>query len=144
MLDSLFPDEISYPLCADQSQLQLLRQKLNNALEKTRLVRKRELAKTLSAFHQPVEKLVRKVLDFDLGFSIACFSAKFQLRLPELTPEAGIGFTGGENLFLKARRGKQGCTFERSKLRGQDFPARAPRPMRNSWVYGLSGSCKKT
>jgi dsDNA-specific endonuclease/ATPase MutS2 len=106
MLDSLFPDEISYPLCADQSQLQLLRQKLNNALEKTRLVRKRELAKTLSAFHQPMEKLVRKVLDFDLGFSIACFSTKFQLRLPELTPEAGIGFTGGENLFLKARRGE--------------------------------------
>jgi len=34
MLDSLFPDEISYPLYADQSQLQLLRQKLNNSLEK--------------------------------------------------------------------------------------------------------------
>ncbi|HWQ47606.1 MAG TPA: endonuclease MutS2 [Methanosarcina sp.] len=106
MLDSLFPDEISYPLCADQSQLQLLRQKLNNTLEKTRLARKRELAKTLSAFHQPVEKLIRKVLDFDLGFSIACFSAKFQLKLPELISEAGIGFTAGENLFLKARHGK--------------------------------------
>ncbi|WP_243684865.1 hypothetical protein [Methanosarcina barkeri] len=136
MLDSLFPDEVSYPLNADQSQLRLFRQKLNNSLEKTRLVRKRELAKTLSGFHQPVEKLVRKVLDFDLGFSIACFSTEFQLNLPELIPEAGIGFTGGENLFLKARygeidpisysigkpvfpgrSGKQGCTFERSKLR---------------------------
>lgn len=106
MLDSLFSDEISYPLCADQSQLHLLRQKLNNTLEKARLARKRELAKTLSAFHQPVEKLVRKVLDFDLGFSIACFSAKFQLKLPELISEAGIGFTAGENLFLKARHGK--------------------------------------
>jgi len=106
MLDSLFPDEISYPLCADQSQLQLLRQKLNNALEKTRLARKRELAKTLSAFHQPVEKLVRKVLDFDLGFSIACFSAKFQLRMPELIPETGIGFKAGENLFLRAHHGE--------------------------------------
>ncbi len=106
MLDSLFPDEISYPLCADQSQLQLLRQKLNNILEKTRLARKRELAKTLSAFHQPVEKLVRKVLDFDLGFSVACFSTKFQLRLPELISEVGIGFTAGENLFLKARHGE--------------------------------------
>jgi len=60
----------------------------------------------LSGFHQPVEKLVRKVLDFDLGFSIACFSTKFQLNLPELIPEAGIGFTGGENLFLKARCGE--------------------------------------
>jgi dsDNA-specific endonuclease/ATPase MutS2 len=106
MLDSLFPDEISYPLCADQSQLQLLRQKLNNTLEKTRLARKRELAKTLSTFHQPVENLVREVLDFDLGFSIACFSAKFRLKLPKLIPEAGIGFTAGENLFLKARHGE--------------------------------------
>lgn len=106
MLDSLFPDEISYPLSADQSQLQLLRLKLNNTLEKTRLARKRELAKTLSTFHQPVEKLVREVLDFDLGFSIACFSAKFQLKLPELISETGIGFEAGENLFLKARHGE--------------------------------------
>ena len=106
ILDSLFPDEISYPLSADQSQLQLLRQKLNTSLEKTRLARKRELAKTLSDFHQPVEKLVRKVLDFDLGFSIACFSAKFRLKLPEMISEAGIGFQAGENLFLKARHGK--------------------------------------
>ena len=79
---------------------------LSSTLEKTRLSRKRELAKTLSGFHQPVEKLVREVLDFDLGFSIACFSAKFQLRLPEMTPEAGIGFKAGENLFLKARHGE--------------------------------------
>jgi DNA mismatch repair protein MutS2 len=106
MLDSLFPDEISYPLCADQSQLQLLRQKLNNTLEKTRLARKKELAKMLSAFHQPVENLVREVLDFDLGFSIACFSTKFRLKLPKLIPEAGIGFTAGENLFLKTRHGE--------------------------------------
>ncbi|RXA21191.1 endonuclease MutS2 [Methanosarcina sp. MSH10X1] len=106
MLESLFPDEISYPLSADQSQLQLLRQKLNNSLEKTRLARKRELAKTLSAFHKPVEKLVREILDFDLGFSIACFSAKFQLKLPKLISETGIGFEAGENLFLKARHGE--------------------------------------
>ncbi len=106
MLDSLFSDEISYPLRVDQAQLQLLRQKLNNILEKTRLTRKRELAKTLSTFHQPVEKLVRKVLDFDLGFSIACFSAKFQLRMPKLIPETGIGFKAGENLFLRAHHGE--------------------------------------
>lgn len=106
MLDSLFSDKISYPLSADQSQLQLLRQKLNNTLEKARLARKRELAKTLSTFRQPVEKLVRKVLDFDLGFSIACFSAKFKLKLPELISETGIGFKAGENLFLKVRHGK--------------------------------------
>lgn len=106
MLESLFPDEISYPLSADQSNLQLLRLKLSNTLEKTRLARKRELAKTLSTFHQPVEKVVREVLDFDLGFSIACFSAKFQLKLPELISETGIGFEAGENLFLKACHGE--------------------------------------
>ncbi|AKB13633.1 DNA mismatch repair protein, MutS family [Methanosarcina thermophila] len=106
MLESLFPDEISYPLSVDQSQLQLLRQKLNNSLEKTRLARKRELAKTLSAFHQPVEQLVKEILDFDLGFSIACFSAKFQLKVPKLIRETGIGFEAGENLFLKARHGE--------------------------------------
>ncbi|HEY3360953.1 MAG TPA: endonuclease MutS2 [Methanosarcina sp.] len=106
MLDSLFPDEISYPLRVDQVQLQLLRQKLNHILEKTRLTRKRELAKTLSTFHQPVEKLVKKVLDFDLGFSIACFSAKFQLKMSELIPETGIGFKAGENLFLRAHHGE--------------------------------------
>ncbi|MDD4306620.1 MAG: endonuclease MutS2, partial [Methanosarcina sp.] len=106
MLDSLFPDEISSPLNVDQSQLQLLRQMLSNTLEKTRLTRKRELAKTLSDFHEPVEKLVKEVLDFDLGFSIACFSAKFQLKLPEMISEAGIGFKAGKNLFLKAHHGK--------------------------------------
>jgi DNA mismatch repair protein MutS2 len=105
MLDSLFADEISYPISADRSKLQLLRQKLNMALERTRLARKRELARTLSTCVQPVERLVREVLDFDLGFSIACFSAKFKLKLPELIPEAGIGFKAGENLFLKARHG---------------------------------------
>lgn len=106
ILDSLFSDEISYPLSVDQSQLQLLRQKLNTGLEKTRLFRKRELAKILSVFREPVEKLVRQVLDFDLGFSIACFSAKFKLKMPEMISEAGIGFKAGENLFLKARHGE--------------------------------------
>jgi len=106
MLDSLFADEISYPLSADRSKLQLLKQKLSMDLERTRLTRKRELAKTFSTFRQPVERLVREVLDFDLGFSIACFSAKFKLKMPELIPEAGIGFKAGENLFLKARHGK--------------------------------------
>ena len=164
MLDSLFADEISYPLSADRSKLQLLRQKLNMDLERTRLTRKRELAKTFSTFRQPVERLVREVLDFDLGFSIACFSAKFKLKMPELIPEAGIGFKAGENLFLKARHGKidpvnysvgktgfspaglesQGCAFERSKFRRQDFPARAPCPVRDPWVYGISGPCKRT
>lgn len=106
MLDSLFPDEISYPLRVDQVQLQFIRQKLNHILEKTRLTRKRELAKTLSTFHQSVEKLVKKVLDFDLGFSIACFSAKFQLRMPKLIHETGIGFKAGENLFLRVHHGE--------------------------------------
>jgi len=106
MLDSLFPDEISYPLQVDQVQLQLLRQKLNHILEKIRLARKRELAKTLSTFHQSVEKLVKKVLDFDLGFSIACFSAKFQLKIPKLIHETGIGFKAGENLFLRVHHGE--------------------------------------
>jgi dsDNA-specific endonuclease/ATPase MutS2 len=106
ILDSLFSEEISYPMRVDQTQLQLLRRKLSIALEKTRLARKRELAKTLSTFREPVERLVREVLDFDLGFSIACFSAKFKLKLPKLIPETGIGFKAGENLFLKARHGE--------------------------------------
>lgn len=106
MLDSLFSDEISYPLRAEQAQLQLLRQKLNMSLEKTRLSRKRELAKTLSTFRQPVERLVREVLDFDLGFSIACFASQFRLNMPVIISEAGIGFEAGENLFLKARYGE--------------------------------------
>ncbi|WP_148706145.1 MutS-related protein [Methanosarcina siciliae] len=106
LLDSLFSDEIAYPLRAEQAQLQLLRQKLNMSLEKVRLARKRELAKVLSSFHRPVERLVREVLDFDLGFSIACFASRFRLKMPEPISEAGIGFKGGENLFLKDRYGE--------------------------------------
>ncbi|AKB76406.1 DNA mismatch repair protein [Methanosarcina lacustris Z-7289] len=106
MLDSLFSDEISYPLRVEQAQLQFFRQKLSMSLEKARLTRKRELAKVLSTFRQPVERLVREVLDFDLGFSIACFAAQFRLKMPETIPEAGIGFEEGENLFLKARYGE--------------------------------------
>jgi DNA mismatch repair protein MutS2 len=106
MLDSLFSDEISYPLRTEQAQLQLLRQKLNMSFEKIRLSRKRELAKILSTFRHPVEKLVREVLDFDLGFSIACFAAHFGLNMPVIISEAGIGFEAGENLFLKSRYGE--------------------------------------
>ncbi len=106
MLDSLFADEISYPLNADRSKLQLLRQKLTRELEKVRLSRKRELARTFSTFREPVERLVREILDFDLGFSIACFSATFKLGLPKLIQEPGIGFIDGENLFLRALHGK--------------------------------------
>jgi DNA mismatch repair protein MutS2 len=105
-LDSLFADEISYPISADRSKLQLLRQRLSGKLQRARLARKRELARTLSTFREPIERLVREVLDFDLGFSIACFSARFKLELPKLISEAGIGFKAGENLFLKARHGK--------------------------------------
>ncbi|MCQ1536005.1 endonuclease MutS2 [Methanosarcina sp. KYL-1] len=105
-LDSLFSDEISYPLRADQAQLQLLRQKLSRTLERVRLTRKRELAKVLSFYRLPVEKLVREILEFDLGFSIACFAEHFGLKLPELIPEAGVGFVDGGNLFLKARHGE--------------------------------------
>ena len=106
MLDSLFSDEISYPLRAEQAQLQLFRQKLSMSLEKTRLSRNWELAKTLSVFRQPVEKLVKEILDFDLGFSIACFASQFRLKMPVIVPEAGIGFEAGENIFLKARYGE--------------------------------------
>ncbi|MDD3246688.1 MAG: endonuclease MutS2 [Methanosarcina sp.] len=106
MLDSLFSDEISYPLRVEQAQLQLFRQKLNMSLEKARLTRKRELAQVISTFRQPVERLVREVLDFDLGFSIAFFAAQFRLKMPETIPDAGIGFEEGENLFLKARYGE--------------------------------------
>ena len=106
ILDSLFSEEISYPLQVSQAQLQFLRLKLNTALEKTRLTRKRELAKILSGFRGPVESLVRNVLNFDLGFSIACFSAKFKMELPELISETGVGFKAGENLFLKTRHGE--------------------------------------
>lgn len=105
-LDSLFSGEFSYPLAADNCQLQLLRQKLFLNLEKIKLTRKRELAQTLSSFHLPVEKLVREILDFDVGFSIACFAEKFNLKMPDFTQDAGIGIVDGENLFLKARYGK--------------------------------------
>jgi len=106
LLDSLFSDEISYPLQADQAQLQLFRQKLSRGLEKARLSRKREIAKVLSAYGPLVGKLVREVLEFDLGFSVGCFAEHFSLKIPELVPDAGIGLLKGENLFLKARHGE--------------------------------------
>lgn len=106
LLERLFPGEINYPLSPDSRGLQLLRQTLAQKLEEAKFIRKRELAKALFASRPAIETLVKAVLDFDLGFSIGCFSQHFGLSMPKLSQKAGIGFEAGENLFLKAKYGK--------------------------------------
>jgi len=43
---------------------------------------------------------VREVLDFDVVYSIACFSRRFNLCMPVIRG-SGIGFEGGRNLLLE-------------------------------------------
>lgn len=101
-LDGLFPDAVVYPLEIDDSKFELLKSDISRKFFQRQVEFKRSFARDLSVFRPQVRKMVRELLDFDVGFTIARFSRAFNMQMPVLI-EGGIAFKGAKNLFLANR-----------------------------------------
>jgi len=104
-LDALFPQSISHPVEADRTQVTAMKQYVKEKIEKRKIEHKRHVARSLVDLRQSTRKMVKEVLDFDVGFTIGCFASEYGLSLPRLIEGTGIGFKDAENLFLRSRHG---------------------------------------
>ncbi|MBN2110247.1 MAG: endonuclease MutS2 [Methanosarcinaceae archaeon] len=104
-IDSLFPEEIRHPVEIDREQLSSFRQHLERKVLKRQLEHKREIARVLSSYRDFVRRMVKEVLDFDVGFAIGCFAMAHGLEMPDIIEGPGLGFENGRNLFIVSRHG---------------------------------------
>ena len=104
-LDALFPQSISHPVEADKTQVTAMKQYVKERIEKRKIEHKRQVARSLVVLRETIRKMVKEVLDFDVGFTIGCFACEYGLSLPRLIEGTGIGFKNAENLFLRSRHG---------------------------------------
>ncbi|WP_321419953.1 helix-hairpin-helix domain-containing protein [uncultured Methanomethylovorans sp.] len=105
LLDALFPQNISHPVEADRTQVTVLKQYVKERIAKRKIEHKRQVACSLMGLRETIQKMVKEVLDFDVGFTIGCFASEYGLSLPRLIEGTGIGLKNAENLFLKSRHG---------------------------------------
>jgi len=104
-LDALFPQSISHPVEADRTQVTAMKQYVKEKIEKRKIEHKRQVARSLVDLRESTRKMVKEVLDFDVGFTIGCFASEYGLSLPRIIEGTGIGFKDAENLFLRSRHG---------------------------------------
>ncbi len=104
-LDALFPQSISHPVEADRTQVTAMKQYVKERIAKRKIEHKRHVARSLVGLRETIRKMVKEVLDFDVGFTIGCFASEYGLSLPGLIEGTGIGFENAENLFLRSRHG---------------------------------------
>ncbi|MBP2030932.1 dsDNA-specific endonuclease/ATPase MutS2 [Methanohalophilus levihalophilus] len=102
LLDGIFPDRVAYPLEIDDSRFELFKSEINRKFFQRQVEFKRSFARDLLEFRSLVRKMVRNLLEFDVGFTIARFSRAFDMKMPVLI-EDGIAFRGAKNLFLANR-----------------------------------------
>ncbi len=100
-VNNFFGDEVSHPIKVNPRAVDGLKNHMLRIIASKKLVLLRENARTLSALRDTASLMVTKVLDFDVGYTIACFAGKYRLNMPLLNPKNGIGITEGTNLFLK-------------------------------------------
>lgn len=74
LLDSLFPERVDYPLQINDSKIELLKSEISRKLFQRQMCFKRSFARDLHAYYPLIRKMVRKLLEFDVGFTIARFS----------------------------------------------------------------------
>lgn len=101
-VNNFFSDEVSHPIKVNIRAVEGLKNHLLRNITSRKLVILRENARMLSALKETASLLVREALDFDVGFTIACFARKFALNMPSIQEGNGIGIEGGTNLFLEA------------------------------------------
>ncbi|VVB55605.1 DNA-binding protein MutS2 [uncultured archaeon] len=99
-VNTFFNEEISHPIKINMRGVEGLKNHLLRSIASRKIVILRNNARFLSNLKETASLLVREVLDFDVGYTIACFSKKFALNIPHLQSNNGIGIKGGSNLFL--------------------------------------------
>ncbi len=100
-INNLFGDEAAHPIKVNPRSIEGLKNHLQRIITSKKLVLLRESARTLSTLKENASYMVREVLDFDVGYTIACFARKYCLNMPLLHGNNGIGIIGGSNLFLE-------------------------------------------
>ncbi len=101
-VNNFFTDEPCHPVRVNPAAVDSLKKYLQRTINSRKLDLLRERARQLSKLRDVVSIMLREILDFDVGYTIACFARRFDLRMPELHDEKGIGFTEGTNLFLES------------------------------------------
>lgn len=104
-IDSFFSEEIAHPMEVDSEQLSIFKQYLVQQVSLRQIEHKREVSRVLSSHLEMARDMVRSVLEFDVGFSIGCFANAYDMILPELIGDTGLGFENGRNLFLFTKHG---------------------------------------
>lgn len=99
-VNNFFDEEVSHPIKVNPRGVEGLKNHLLRSMALRKIVILRNNAKALSNFKETASMLVRDVLDFDVKYTIACFSKKYALNMPLLQVDNGIGIEGGKNLFL--------------------------------------------
>ncbi|MBU4220094.1 MAG: endonuclease MutS2, partial [Euryarchaeota archaeon] len=99
-VNNFFSDEVSHPVRVDRRAVDVLKNHLLRTINSRKLILLRDSARELSKLKETASLIVREVLDFDVGYSIACFSRRFSLCMPVISG-SGIGIAGGRNLFLE-------------------------------------------
>jgi len=99
-VNNFFGEEVSHPIKVNHRGAEGLKNHLLRSIASRNIVLLRNNARSLSNLKEAASLLVREVLDFDVGYTIACFANKFALNMPLLKSDNGIGIKGGSNLFL--------------------------------------------
>ncbi|MDO8727791.1 MAG: endonuclease MutS2 [Candidatus Methanoperedens sp.] len=99
---NFFSDEVSHPVKVNRRAVDELKNHLLRNINSRKMVILRNSARELSKLKETATLVVREVLDFDVGYAIACFSRRFNLSMPVIQNNNGIGFAGGRNLFIEA------------------------------------------
>ncbi len=99
-VNNFFSEEVSYPIKVNIRGVEGLKNHLLRIIASRKIGLLRDNARSLSNLKETASGLVHDVLDFDIGYTIACFSKKFALNMPLLHSEIGVGIKGGSNLFL--------------------------------------------
>ncbi len=101
-VNNFFSDEVTHPVRVNRRSVDELRNHLLRSITSRKLVILRNNARELSKLKETASQIVREILDFDVGYSIACFARKFDLNMPVIQTGCGIGIEGGRSLFLEA------------------------------------------
>ncbi len=105
-LDDFFPDEISHPLEVESSHVQSFKDFILKKIQQKKIEHKRKIAGVLSTHHDISLKMVRELLDFDVGFAIGCFAVQWDLNMPVFLENNGISLQNARNLFILSRHGE--------------------------------------
>lgn len=102
LVNNIFGEELSHPIKTNPRGVDDLRKYLLNGIASRKFALLRESARELSSFKEAASSIVREVLEFDVGYAIACFARKYALGMPLIQEAKGIGIAEGRNLFLEA------------------------------------------